>query len=162
MKFWTIPSTINNVDDIQLSLRRAIRLYYWYAIVLNFVIQYAIRVESEFLSYVGILIAVQAAQLFYVFQTYRRLFVLSPIIKNSILFRLSFFIWLLFMLLIGIEQMLHFPFVFGGMMFVITGNENFASVDSNAYFLFVNIFILLLGIAGELLLRKIYSKRQEI
>lgn len=47
-------------------------------------------------------------------------------------------------------------------MFVITGIENFASVDSNAYFLFVNIFILLLGIAGELLLRKIYSKRQEI
>ncbi|MEK7153187.1 MAG: pyridoxamine 5'-phosphate oxidase family protein, partial [Patescibacteria group bacterium] len=45
-------------------------------------------------------------------KTYRRFFALSPAVRNNMLFRLGFFFWLLFILLLGIEQIVRFPLFF--------------------------------------------------
>jgi len=81
-------------------------------------------------------------------------------VRNNFLLRLGFFFWLLFILLLGIEQIVRFPLFFGGLMVVLTGNENFASPESNAYLLFVNILFVMLGVSGEYLLKKILPKQR--
>jgi hypothetical protein len=158
--FWALfPSMIYDAGDMQKILRWSTRLYYIYSILLNLAIQAVIHFDIEMnLGYFAFPIMIQAALLLHTFQTYRRFFALSPAVRNNFLLRLGFFFWLLFILLLGIEQIVRFPLFFGGLMMVLTNNENFASSDSSAYSWFINIFSLALGIFGELLLKKIIPK----
>ena len=162
--FWAIfPSMIYEVEDIQKILRWSTRLYYIYSILLNLAIQAVIRFDFGInLGYFAFPIMLQAALLLHTFQTYRRFFALSPTVRNNTLLRLGFFFWLLFILLLGIEQIVRFPLFFGGLMMALTGNENFASPDSSVYSWFLNIFSLALGISGEYLLRKIIPKKEVV
>lgn len=154
------PSTIYDAEDIQKILRWSTRLYYIYSILLNLAIQAIIRFNIQIdLTFFVFPIMLQAALLLHTFQTYRRFFALSPAVRNNILLRLGFFFWLLFILLLGIEQIVRFPLFFGGLMMVLTGNDNFVSPDSSAYLWLINIFSLALGISGEYLLRKIIPKQ---
>ena len=151
--FWVLlPSAIYDMEDIQKVLRWSTRLYYIYSILLNLAIQAIIHFNIQMnLGYFAFPIMIQAALLLYTFQTYRRFFALSSAVRNNFLLRLGFFFWLLFILLLGIEQIVRSPLFFGGMMMVLTGNENFASPDSNTYSWFLNIFPFTLGIFGEFL-----------
>lgn len=162
--FWAMfPSMIYEVEDIQRILRWSTRLYYIYSIVLNLTIQAVIHFEIGInLGYFAFPIMLQAALLLHTFQTYRRFFALSLVVRNSMLIRLGFFFWLLFILLLGIEQIVRFPLFFGCLMMVLTGNENFASPDSSVYSWFLNIFSFALGITGEYLLRKIIPKKEAV
>ena len=160
--FWALfPSMIYDAGDIQKVLRWSTRLYYIYSILLNLALQTVIHFDIEMnLEYFAFPVMIQAALLLHTFQTYRRFFALSPAVRNNFLLRLGFFFWLLFILLLGIEQIVRFPLFFGGLMVVLTGNENFASPESNAYLLFVNILFVMLGVSGEYLLKKILPKQR--
>src|SRR3989344_8647913 len=155
------PSMIYDAEDIQKILHWSTRIYYIYSILLNLAIQAVIRFNLQIdLTFFVFPIIIQAALLLHTFQTYRRFFTLSPEVRNNFLLRLGFFFWLLFILLLGIEQIVRFPLFFGGLMVVLTGNENFASPESNAYLLFVNILFVMLGVSGEYLLKKILPKQR--
>jgi len=148
----------DKVENIPRILRFSTRFYYIYSILLNLTIQAVVHFNIRMnLGYFAFPIMIQAGLLLYTFQTYRKFFILSSAIRNKFLLRLGFFFWLLLILFLGIEQIIHVPLLLGGLAFVLTGNENFATFDSNTYFWFINIFSFILAILGELLLRKIIS-----
>jgi hypothetical protein len=155
-----LPSRISKIEVIEKIIPWTTRLYYIYSILLNLAIQTVIHFKMEMnLGYFAFPIMIHAALLFYTFQSYRRFFALSMPVRKNFWLRIGFFFWLLFLLFLGIEQIIRFPLLLGGLMMVLTGNENFASPDSSAYWWFINLFSMALAICGEILLRKIIPKR---
>lgn len=143
-----IPSKIEKEETLKRNLKWSSRFaYVWNIIFLGLfkIIPIDTLMKNQFLAVVLTLTSIQACFCLYALQSYRRLFVISSTLRNKVGLRATFAFWLIIMLLFNFWQI-----IFGQ-----------AAMLSDVWFwqysLIVWAILIILGIFGEVLLKKIYK-----
>lgn len=142
------PSLNNDPAKLGRLLQYGYRAYYAYSSILSYGISYILNGHYALNPFaMVILFMIQAGLLFYVFQTLRRFFAVSPTIKQSITLRISYFTYLL-------------TFLFFNIILIILGP--LSSNISRGFSFSVTLFSLLIGIIGDLFLKKLLKNHSSL
>lgn len=136
------PSQNNEVASLNKYLIWGYRIYYIYSYLVFLLIRYQlvflINLNPNWLL---VLFMLEAAFLFYIFQSYRRFFTISDTIKKNFRLKAFFFFWIIIFLLFNIFQIVVSPVLIAG-------------IEIRYDWMFT-VVPFILWISGELLFKKI-------
>ncbi|SRR3989339_49078 len=138
---YAFPSQNNDVLSLRNILGWSTRVFSVYSLLLFELIHWNFNAGK--VSDVNIFLALfflQAAILMYVFQSYRRLFVLSGLYEKNLILALASFFWLFIFFLYNVTQ--------------VTFGLLIASQDIGYWLIVLNLIPILLSLAGEYLFRR--------
>ncbi len=149
------PSFIQEEERLRKLLLLSARIYYLYSGLLFIFIKGVnyFNITLNYLLFI-VLFMIQAAILFYILQTYRRFFSISPKLKRNFILKFFFFLWLMMFLFLNIEQIIGYPIFSVSVLVLITKGQSpfLNNLLINGFY--IGLLFTILGIGGEYLLKK--------